>query len=60
MKTRLPWERTPLRPANKVEVAYVLKLASYADGIQTDGVAFYWSEPGTMAQFSTQYRPDGA
>ena len=33
---------------------YILKLDSFAENIETDGVSIFWSEEGTSAQFSTQ------
>lgn len=47
-------ERQSIREATPEEKEYVLKLDSFAENIETDGVSIFWSEEGSMALFSTQ------
>jgi hypothetical protein len=47
-------ERQSIREATSEEEEYILKLDSFAENIETDGVSIFWSEEGTSAQFSTQ------
>ncbi len=56
--------RDDVRPATQAERNYVKSLAPYANDwtIETDGLSLYWSEPQSMARYSTQYpakRRDG-
>lgn len=50
-----------IRDATEDEKVYVRTLAQYAidKTIETDGVSFYWAEPGSKARYSTQYPKKG-
>ncbi len=49
--------RDKIRSATEWERAHVRVLAQCAidETIEADGLSLYWSEPGSMARYSTQY-----
>ena len=48
--------RDKVQPASQAEKEYVMTLAKDAikETIETDGISLFWSEPQTMARYSTQ------
>lgn len=48
--------RDKVQPANEAQKVYIKSLAREAieETIETDGLSLYWSEPQSMARFSTQ------